>query len=157
MGGLISGKFLFLLVVALLVLGPEKLPEAARAAGRLLHEFRRMTGGLQDEVREAFQASDLAAPVQELRAVRDGFREAATGLVSAPFSATPVSVSPAAPGAPAGGAGPTGGPGSAAIEPVTGTLTPVGAGSVPAWAGVDREVPRVPAEMGLPPGDPSLN
>src|SRR5581483_11786496 len=88
MGGLISGKFLFLLIVALIVLGPEKLPEAARAAGRLLNEFRRVTGGLQAEVREAFEASDLAGPVQELRAARDGFREAATGLVSAPFSAT---------------------------------------------------------------------
>src|SRR6185312_9649168 len=107
MGGLISGKFLFLLIIALIVLGPEKLPEAARAAGRLLSEFRRVTGGLQEEVREAFDASDLAGPVQELRAARDGFREAATGLVTAPFASTR---------APIGGPGPVGDPATVTVD-----------------------------------------
>ena len=154
MGGLISGKFLFLLIIALIVLGPEKLPEAARAAGRLLSEFRRVTGGLQEEVREAFDASDLAGPVQELRAVRDGFREAATGLVTAPFASTR---------APIGGPGPTDGP--TALGPAT-TATAdhpppaaVANPGAPAGfsAGTGRETTRVPAELGLPPGDPSLN
>lgn len=152
MGGLISGKFLFLLIVALIVLGPEKLPEAARAAGRLLNEFRRVTGGLQEEVREAFEASDLAGPVQELRAARDGFREAATGLVTAPFSATR---------APLGGpiSGPAEGPSdvgpAGAVAPLTTSPPRLTPASAPAGAG--RASGPVSAEMGLPPGDPSLN
>jgi sec-independent protein translocase protein TatB len=145
MGGLVSGKFLFLLVVALIVLGPDKLPEAARAAGRLLSEFRRVTGGLQEEVREAFEASDLATPVQELRAVRDGFREAATGLVSAPFAATR---------APLSGPSPDPAPAAESVRPVAShpseprpvvALTPAG--------GADG----ARADLALPPGDPSLN
>jgi sec-independent protein translocase protein TatA len=44
-------EVLVILVVALLVLGPKKLPEAARQMGKAMAEFRRVTAGLQDEVR----------------------------------------------------------------------------------------------------------
>jgi Tat protein translocase TatB subunit len=44
-------EVLIILVVALLVLGPKKLPEAARQMGKAMTEFRRVTAGLQDEVR----------------------------------------------------------------------------------------------------------
>jgi len=41
-------------IVALVVLGPEKLPEAARTAGRFYREWRRISTGLQAEVRDVF-------------------------------------------------------------------------------------------------------
>lgn len=44
-------EVLVILVVALLILGPTKLPEAARQIGKAMSEFRRVTAGLQDEVR----------------------------------------------------------------------------------------------------------
>ena len=44
-------EVLIILLVALLVLGPKKLPEAARQIGKAMSEFRRVTSGLQDEVR----------------------------------------------------------------------------------------------------------
>ena len=44
-------EVLMILVVALLVLGPKKLPEAARQMGKAMAEFRRVTSGLQEEVR----------------------------------------------------------------------------------------------------------
>ncbi len=44
-------EVLLILVVALLVLGPKKLPEAARQMGKAMAEFRRVTSGLQQEVR----------------------------------------------------------------------------------------------------------
>lgn len=44
-------EILVILVVALLVLGPQKLPDAARQLGKAMSEFRRVTSGLQDEVR----------------------------------------------------------------------------------------------------------
>jgi sec-independent protein translocase protein TatB len=50
-----TGEVLVILVVALLVLGPEKLPGAARQAGRWLGELRRVSSGFQSELRDALQ------------------------------------------------------------------------------------------------------
>lgn len=50
-----------ILVIALLVLGPEKLPEAARQAGRVLAELRRMSSGFQAEMRDAMH-NPVAGP-----------------------------------------------------------------------------------------------
>ncbi len=41
------------LVIALIVLGPSRLPDAARSLGRAVSEFRRVSSGLQAEVRDA--------------------------------------------------------------------------------------------------------
>jgi Tat protein translocase TatB subunit len=46
-------ELLVILIVALLVLGPTRLPQAARSMGKAMAEFRRVTGGLQAEVRDA--------------------------------------------------------------------------------------------------------
>jgi sec-independent protein translocase protein TatB len=67
-----GGEILVILLLALLVLGPDKLPDAARKAGRYLHEFRRMTSGFQEEFR---QAMDL------------GVSDAADGTTSSPDDA----------------------------------------------------------------------
>ena len=50
-----TGEVLVILVVALVVLGPEKLPGAARQAGRWLGELRRVSSGFQAELRDALQ------------------------------------------------------------------------------------------------------
>src|SRR3954468_21298324 len=55
-------EILVILVVALLVLGPSKLPEAARQVGKAMAEFRRVTAGFQAEVRDAFQEPQPSAP-----------------------------------------------------------------------------------------------
>ena len=54
-----------ILLLALLVLGPDKLPEYARKAGRYMNEFRRMTSGFQEEFRSAMDLSGVAAPSAE--------------------------------------------------------------------------------------------
>ena len=46
-------EVLIILVVALVVLGPSKLPEAARQVGKAMAEFRRMSSGFQAELRDA--------------------------------------------------------------------------------------------------------
>jgi Tat protein translocase TatB subunit len=56
-------EILVVLVVALLVLGPTKLPEAARQVGRALAELRRLSSGFQRELREAVEATPPARPV----------------------------------------------------------------------------------------------
>lgn len=47
-------EILVVLVVALVVLGPSRLPDAARSIGKAMAEFRRMSSGIQAEVRDAF-------------------------------------------------------------------------------------------------------
>lgn len=44
-----------ILVVALVVFGPEKLPELGRQVGRAFHELRRIQASLQEEVREVLE------------------------------------------------------------------------------------------------------
>ena len=50
-----TGEVLLILVVALVVLGPDKLPGAARQAGRWIAELRRLSSGFQSELRDALQ------------------------------------------------------------------------------------------------------
>ncbi|MDP8992451.1 MAG: Sec-independent protein translocase protein TatB [Actinomycetota bacterium] len=54
MGSIGPAEILVVLVVALLVLGPNRLPDAARSVGRAIGELRRYTSGFQEEIREAF-------------------------------------------------------------------------------------------------------
>lgn len=58
-----TGEVLVILLVALLVLGPEKLPEAARKIGQVLGELRRMSAGFQAELRDAMQEPVEGTPV----------------------------------------------------------------------------------------------
>ena len=51
--GIGTPELLVILVVALIVLGPERLPEIARALGRAMAELRRATAGLTDELHNA--------------------------------------------------------------------------------------------------------
>lgn len=50
-----GAEILVILVVALLVLGPEKLPGAARQVGKAIGELRRLGSGFQAEMRDAMQ------------------------------------------------------------------------------------------------------
>lgn len=48
-----GGELLVIFLVALVVLGPNKLPEAARQVGKMMGEFRKLSAGFQQEVRQA--------------------------------------------------------------------------------------------------------
>ncbi|GAA4031662.1 MULTISPECIES: sec-independent translocase [Arthrobacter] len=45
-------KVALLLIIAVLVLGPTKLPEYARKLGRIIRELRRMASGAQEKLRQ---------------------------------------------------------------------------------------------------------
>lgn len=59
------GKLLLLAVIALLVLGPEKLPGAARTAGALLRRMRRGWDSVRAEVTRELEAEELRAKLKE--------------------------------------------------------------------------------------------
>jgi Tat protein translocase TatB subunit len=46
-------ELVVILIVALIVLGPQRLPEVAKALGKALAEFRRATGDLTEELSNA--------------------------------------------------------------------------------------------------------
>ena len=52
MFGIGMPELLLILVLALIVLGPKKLPELARALGKGMAEFRRATDELKQEFRQ---------------------------------------------------------------------------------------------------------
>ena len=43
---------ILILIVALVIFGPNKLPEIGRAFGRSLREFKKATDGIADDIKE---------------------------------------------------------------------------------------------------------
>jgi sec-independent protein translocase protein TatB len=120
MGNLGGGEVLVILLVALLVLGPAKLPEAARQVGRAMGEIRKVTAGFQRELQDALKDSDDAA------ARRRGEAIAATRPVaSAPHLLDHPAAATAGNGAPATGAAPA----TAATNGTAATAPPAPAAS----------------------------
>jgi len=121
-------------IVALVVLGPERLPEVAKTLGAFYREWKKIRGDLEGEVREAInefkepfreQIQDLnqtvRSVVDDARGVTSAAAESArTGPASAP--APPLSVLPplgaaAAAAAPLADALPSLGPGTGLVSP----------------------------------------
>ena len=55
-------ELMVIFVVALLVFGPDKLPEIGRQVGRAIREFRRIQSSFQTDLRDTFD-SHLAGPI----------------------------------------------------------------------------------------------
>ena len=53
MGSVGAPEIIVVFLVALIVLGPDRLPKAAKQLGKAVSEFRRVTSGFQDEVKKA--------------------------------------------------------------------------------------------------------
>jgi TatA/E family protein of Tat protein translocase len=98
-------------VVALVVFGPEKLPELARNLGKVMAEFRRHTGDLR---------STFEGHLRDLE--REGEARRIGGASPAPAASQPAPA--AAPVAPAAGTVPSNPPNAAAIAPDAGEPPP---------------------------------
>ena len=72
MFNLSGSELVFLVLIALVVLGPDKLPEAMRKAGKAYADFKKMTSGFQSEMRSA-----LDEPMRELRETAELAKKAA--------------------------------------------------------------------------------
>jgi len=61
MFGLSFGELVIIAILALVLLGPDKLPDAAKQAGKLLREFKRATEDLKDQIETEIYADDRKA------------------------------------------------------------------------------------------------
>jgi len=134
-GSVGAPEILVILVLALLVLGPDRLPQAARTMGRWVGEIRKITGSLQAEVQDV--VDEVMRPVNETATVAtesftSTYRPADTGT-----STTAVEPDPATAASPS----------TAVSEPLS---TEDGEHRLPA------DVP-LPNAFPAPPVDPSLN
>ncbi len=65
MGALSPVHLVLILIVALFVIGPGKLPETGAALGKALRQFRDAAGGLDDTPTAAPPAAPAAAPIEQ--------------------------------------------------------------------------------------------
>lgn len=63
------GEIVVILIVALLVLGPQKLPDAAKQIGKAIRELRKHTQNLQDTIE---QDEAIGGTVRELKSALRG-------------------------------------------------------------------------------------
>ncbi len=67
-----GSELIIVLLLALVVLGPEKLPEAMRKAGQAYAELKKMSSGFQSEFRAA-----VDEPMREIRDTANALRDSA--------------------------------------------------------------------------------
>jgi sec-independent protein translocase protein TatB len=68
-----GSEVIIILIIALVVLGPDKLPDFMRRAGRTWGELKKLSSGFQDEVRKGFEE-----PAKEVKQTADTVRKAAS-------------------------------------------------------------------------------
>jgi Tat protein translocase TatB subunit len=87
MFGIGMPELLLILAVALIVLGPKKLPELARALGKGMAEFRRATDELKEEFRQMEHDIDDSSPTAAVK--DDSLLEKQAEATRAPEAAVP--------------------------------------------------------------------
>lgn len=70
MFGIGAGEFVVILIVALIVFGPSKLPEVGRALGKVLREFRKAQSALSATLNDMDEPEKKSAPVQKSEPVQ---------------------------------------------------------------------------------------
>lgn len=123
-------KLLLVGVIALVVLGPHRLPQAARTLGKFVADIRRVSASFQTEVRDALDEprNAIGGAVGEfgIPDLRQSLRDTVSGIVTGP-------------------------PASPAQAPATSTPAGTNGASTPAAA--HASLPSLPPA----PDDPSLN
>ena len=119
-------ELIIILVIALLVIGPGKLPEVGSSLGKSLREFRKASSDVQEATNLSVDTSPLPPTT-----------------VAAPAAAVAAAVAPAAPVAPAPAAP------AAAVETAVAQAAPVEAPAAPAPVAAAPAAP-APVEQAAP-------
>ena len=81
-------ELIIILVIALIIFGPRKLPELGRSLGRSIGEFKRASNELRNTLEEEIRIEEQRDQRDAMRAEQDSAVAAATPPASAP-PATP--------------------------------------------------------------------
>jgi sec-independent protein translocase protein TatB len=65
-------EILLILVIAVLVIGPDQLPQVARTVGKLIAQFRRISNDLRDSLNKEFADRDDFKEFKEFQQTIDG-------------------------------------------------------------------------------------
>ena len=120
-------KILVVLVVALVVLGPDKLPRMARQAGRLVNDFRRFKDSVNAEVGEAFGDPSALSNLQNLSSLTNlpaRGRAWVTSVATESLSSTSAPPDTSTAGTPPAGTPPAGNPRATPPPPPAGRASP---------------------------------
>jgi Tat protein translocase TatB subunit len=80
MGSLGTGEILVIVLVALIVFGPHRLPEITRKAGEWLGKAREMTRSLSDTIDAEY--GDITTPLKDLKGEYDATVGEVKGIAS---------------------------------------------------------------------------
>ena len=86
-------ELIIILVIALIIFGPRKLPELGRSLGRSIGEFKKASNELRSTLEEEIRLEEQRDQRASLRAEQD----TAIAAAATPASATAPPVSPAPP------------------------------------------------------------
>jgi sec-independent protein translocase protein TatA len=86
-------ELIIILVIALIIFGPRKLPELGRSLGRSIGEFKKASNELRSTLEEEIRLEETRDQRASIRAEQDS----ALAAAATPPSATPPPVTPAPP------------------------------------------------------------
>lgn len=67
MFGISSTEFLIILVIALVVIGPQKLPEMIRTVGKLVGKVQHFTRSIKNDLSNEFELDEIKKSIEELK------------------------------------------------------------------------------------------
>lgn len=95
------GKLALIAIVALLVLGPERLPRVARTAGALVRRARNSWLSVRGEIERELAAEDMKRQVEEAMRAGDVRAEVDAAAQTIRRGVAPAAATPAGPAEPA--------------------------------------------------------
>ncbi len=89
-GSIGGGEVMLILVVALLLFGPRKIPEIGRTLGKTMAEFRKATRDFKLNLEREVDMEDIGKAGSEIRKARDEMRSVARDAMNlSPVSSDP--------------------------------------------------------------------
>lgn len=69
------GELIVIFIIALIFIGPKKLPELAKGLGQGIKEFQKAAKGFTDQMHENEEKKSLETPVSEVERIADAARK----------------------------------------------------------------------------------
>jgi sec-independent protein translocase protein TatA len=68
MFGIGGGELIFIIFIALMLFGSEKIPDVARTMGKAMAQFKNATNEIKSEIQKNVESQGLDTPMKELTA-----------------------------------------------------------------------------------------